>query len=162
MSDDLIKRDIVIATIGRMYEVCTTRDITDYRDLMLEAVKVLPSADRPTVIRVKSLMGKEDYERLADSIRQQAPTAIVIPPYAELVTPADRPQGEWIDEADKYDASFGIHDYRCSNCNSYADEYIGGHEWYTAGKPNFCPHCGADMREREGEWRWNTKNMRGA
>ena len=64
---------------------------------------------------------------------------------------ADRPRGKWIDEADKYDASFGIHDYRCSNCNSYADEYIGGHEWYTAGKPNFCPHCGADMREREGE-----------
>lgn len=62
---------------------------------------------------------------------------------------ADRPQGEWIDEADKYDASFGIHDYRCSNCNSYADEYIGGHEWYTAGKPNFCPYCGADMRERK-------------
>ena len=58
----------------------------------------------------------------------------------------DRPQGEWIDEVDKYSASFGIHDYRCSNCNSYADEYIGGHEWYTAGKPNFCPHCGADMK----------------
>lgn len=69
----------------------------------------------------------------------------------ELVPSADRPQGEWIDEADKYDASFGIHDYRCSNCNSYADEYIGGHEWYTAGKPNFCPYCGADMRESEGE-----------
>ncbi len=62
----------------------------------------------------------------------------------------DRPRGEWIDEADKYDASFGIHDYRCSNCNSYADEYICGHEWYRAGKPNFCPHCGADMRERKG------------
>ena len=58
-------------------------------------------------------------------------------------------RGEWIDEADKYDASFGIHAYRCSNCNSYADEYIGGHEWYTAGKPNFCPYCGADMRERK-------------
>lgn len=31
------------------------------------------------------------------------------------------------------------------------DEYIGGHEWYTARKPNFCPYCGADMRESEGE-----------
>lgn len=64
---------------------------------------------------------------------------------------ADRPQGEWIDEADKYDASFGIHDYRCSNCNSYADEYICGHEWYTAGKPNFCPHCGAHMKGADDE-----------
>lgn len=60
-------------------------------------------------------------------------------------------RGKWIDEADKYDASFGIHDYRCSNCNSYADEYIGGHEWYTMYKPNYCPNCGADMRGREGE-----------
>lgn len=46
MSDDLIKRNSVIATIGRMYKVCTTGDITDYRDLMLESIKVLPSADR--------------------------------------------------------------------------------------------------------------------
>ena len=69
----------------------------------------------------------------------------------EALPSADRPQGEWVDEADKYDASFGIHDYRCSNCNSYADEYIGGHEWYTAGKPNFCPHCGARMKGADDE-----------
>jgi rubrerythrin len=43
---DLIKREDAIATIGVMYERCDTYDITDYRDLMLEAVKVLPSADR--------------------------------------------------------------------------------------------------------------------
>lgn len=44
---DLIKREDVIATIGVMYERCDTYDITDYRDLMLESVKVLLSADRP-------------------------------------------------------------------------------------------------------------------
>ena len=60
-------------------------------------------------------------------------------------------RGEWIDEADKYDASFGIHDYRCSNCNSYADEYIGGHEWYTMYKPNYCPNCGAYMKGADDE-----------
>ena len=64
----------------------------------------------------------------------------------KAIPTADRPRGAWIDEADKYDASFGIHDYRCSNCNSYADVYIGGHEWYTASKPNFCPYCGAKMK----------------
>lgn len=47
MSDDLIKRQDAIVTIGVMYERCDTQDIIDYRDLMLEAVKVLPSADRP-------------------------------------------------------------------------------------------------------------------
>ncbi len=45
---DLIRRSDVIATIGVMYERCDTYDITDYRDLMLESVKVLPSADRPS------------------------------------------------------------------------------------------------------------------
>ena len=44
---DLIKREDAIATIEVMYERCDTYDITDYRDLMLEAVKVLPSAVRP-------------------------------------------------------------------------------------------------------------------
>lgn len=44
MSDDLIKRKSVIATIEAMFERCTTYDIIDYKELMLEAVKVLPSA----------------------------------------------------------------------------------------------------------------------
>ena len=44
---DTIYREDAIATIGVMYERCDTYDIIDYRDLMLEAVKVLPSADRP-------------------------------------------------------------------------------------------------------------------
>ena len=69
-------------------------------------------------------------------------------PSADVI---ERERGEWIDEADKYDASFGIHDYRCSNCNSCADEHIGGHEWYTMLKPNFCPNCGADMRAEQTE-----------
>ena len=47
MSDDLIKRKSVITTIEAMFERCTTYDIIDYKELMLEAVKVLPSADRP-------------------------------------------------------------------------------------------------------------------
>jgi hypothetical protein len=47
MSEDLIKRKSVIATIEAMFERCTTHDIIDYKELMLEAVKVLPSADRP-------------------------------------------------------------------------------------------------------------------
>ena len=44
---DTVKRETVIATINTMYECCDTGDITDYRDLMLEAVETLPSADRP-------------------------------------------------------------------------------------------------------------------
>lgn len=83
----------------------------------------------------------EDWKELADMILNGVPTIDAV----SVV------RGEWIDEADKYDASFGIHDYRCSNCNSYADEYIGGHEWYTADKPNFCPNCGAKMKGADDE-----------
>ena len=64
----------------------------------------------------------------------------------KAVPSADRPKGEWIDEANEYDASFGIHDYICSNCNHYADDHIGGHMWYTMYKPNYCPNCGARMK----------------
>lgn len=45
--NDRVSRKSVLATISVMYERCNTCDITDYRDLMLESVKVLPSADRP-------------------------------------------------------------------------------------------------------------------
>ena len=42
-----IKKDAVLSTIEAMFGYCTTYDIIDYKELMLEAVKVLPSADRP-------------------------------------------------------------------------------------------------------------------
>lgn len=42
-----IKKDAVLSTIEAMFERCATYDIIDYKELMLEAVKVLPSADRP-------------------------------------------------------------------------------------------------------------------
>lgn len=101
--------------------------------------------DRERDCRMTDLIKREDAIKAVDAFLG---TDSIVERIKRLPS-ADRPQGEWIDEADKYDASFGIHDYRCSNCNSYADEYIGGHEWYTAGKPNFCPYCGADMRERK-------------
>lgn len=47
----------------------------------------------------------------------------------------DRPQGEWIVEIDANGNTYG----RCSIC---------GMRQY-AGQLNFCPNCGADMRERQ-------------
>ncbi len=49
-------------------------------------------------------------------------------------------RGEWISKGK------GI--YRCSNCGNYLD-----FDGVNAGRgdANFCPNCGADMREREGE-----------
>ena len=36
--------------------------------------------------------------------------------------------------------------YICSECNVCADYFISG-DFYFDEKPNFCPNCGADMRE---------------
>ena len=58
----------------------------------------------------------------------------------------DRPKGEWIDKGWKGDWQFETdgrgncwYEYECSECG-----YIK-----RGGKSNFCPNCGADMRERE-------------
>ena len=40
--NDLLKREKVLRTIQKMFDCCTTYDIIDYRDLMTEAIKVLP------------------------------------------------------------------------------------------------------------------------
>ena len=42
-----IKKDAVLSTIEAMFGYCTTYDLIEYKELMLKAVKVLPSADIP-------------------------------------------------------------------------------------------------------------------
>lgn len=88
MSKDIIYREDAIKAINQVGWL----EDSEYESRIL----AIPSADRPTVIRVKSIMKKEDYESLAESIRQQDQNVIVIPHNAELVTTAGRPQGEWI------------------------------------------------------------------
>ena len=47
----------------------------------------------------------------------------------------ERKRGKWIDD-DKHNHKY----HRCSIC---------GHGRFNWGKDNFCPNCGADMRERK-------------
>ena len=67
-------------------------------------------------------------------------------------------RGEWIEinkevisipikwsEADKRKPIYKVK-FRCSECG-FQKSFI---DWHTA-QYNFCPNCGADMREREGE-----------
>ena len=49
-------------------------------------------------------------------------------------------RGEWIRDASSQIA------YRCTVCNTLQHWPV-----IQDGKYNFCPNCGADMREREGE-----------
>ena len=146
MSEDLIRRSDAAEVVYKALKTPPPKGVlTDTMSLAVALVRDIPSADRPTVIRVKSIMKKEDYESLADSIRQQAPTAIVIPHNAELVTTADRPHGEWIGEADGYYNGELIYDtWYCSNCDYVVDDEEPP-TW------NFCPNCGARMKGADDE-----------
>ena len=71
-------------------------------------------------------------------------------PKKKDIEPADvRPviHATWRDYADKVDKRFNKHDYFCPVCNTRADAFVAGTEdWYCYFAPNFCPNCGADMR----------------
>ena len=61
--------------------------------------------------------------------------------------PSARPKGEWI----VYEGGWKDLDYyppkcKCNQCGYEEELYI-----LNAKPTNFCPNCGADMREREGE-----------
>lgn len=54
--------------------------------------------------------------------------------------------GHWLDEANRIDAQYGRHLYRCSECGRYAEYFAGGTGvWWDICKPNYCPNCGAKM-----------------
>ena len=56
--------------------------------------------------------------------------------------------GKWIDDADKIDAQYGRHSYKCPKCGKYASYFVSGTEvWWDRIKPNFCPNCGEKKQE---------------
>lgn len=128
MSDGLIKREDAIKAVwgddinpsedGMVFEAQSHID----RDIRLS-----PSADRPTVVRVKTIMKKEEYDDLEKRIKQQNPNVIVIPHNTELVTPVDRPRGEWIDAKNA--------GWKCTVCGKWSN-----------GQYDYCPNCGARMK----------------
>ena len=80
---------------------------------------------------------------------KEIPTKIPINIFEQLISQQSK-TGKWIDEADKIDAQFGKHTYKCSKCGKYAEYFISGTEvWWDRIKPNYCPNCGAKMEVKE-------------
>jgi len=77
------------------------------------------------------------YEAISDAIARVNENSFIEPK-----------RGKWIDKGWKGDWEFETggrgncwHEYECSECGFHKKR----------GKSNFCPNCGADMRERENE-----------
>ena len=66
--------------------------------------------------------------------------------HLDIEVKVENADGHWIDNADKIDAQFGRHTYKCSECGKYAEYFVSGTEvWWDRIKPNYCPNCGAKM-----------------
>ena len=65
---------------------------TDLFGWAVDAIKALPSADRPIVIRSRTFMPTKDFKEWAKRIRETNPNAVVIPCDAEVVSA----EAEWI------------------------------------------------------------------
>ena len=117
---------------------------------------------------VKAYMNEWDKPNNSDAISRQAVLDLfqdnvsTLHNYARVweavedtpsVTPSVNPQepktGHWIDDNEnEIDAQYGMHLYKCSECNEYADMFVGGIEdWWDLEKPNYCPNCGCAMVE---------------
>lgn len=54
------------------------------------------------------------------------------------VTPQEPRKGHWIEHPHEWGTNWEYSMYECSECNEY-----------TVGESDFCPNCGADMREKQ-------------
>ena len=94
-----------------------------------DAVKALPSADKPQKIIAQIIF---DEEKLREIVKE------AVERFKEEYEVIDRPQGEWIiNWDDRY--------RKCTNCNQIW--------WFDYGSYNsdFCPNCGASMKEVDDE-----------
>lgn len=124
-----------------------------------KAIKALPSVDRPTVIRSRTLMPTKDFKEWAKRVREENPNVIVIPCDAEVVCGVPRNLTEeaaiellrmtgWLDEHDKkigrphgewkHDGSVWANRWVCDKC---------GHKIFEP-QTYFCPNCGSEMEAK--------------
>ena len=141
---DLISRQDVIEALSRssVYAWSIEQDQTAH-NWALNIIKALPSADaEPTVIRAKTFMRKEDFNKWADDIKKQNKSIVCIPCDAEVVS-AEAEQGVW----EHIESKWADNIFKCSKCgNPLIIPTVDGEPIY-----NYCVHCGAKMGNAWGE-----------
>lgn len=144
---------ILIPMRNMMYDQngCPISDAVFALDKAIEAL----SADRPQEDTVSRRYLLAEIDDLADEFSELDENGLHSERWCGIMdsrgvivnTPSvsDRPQGEWIGEADGYaDGEFVYDTWYCSNCD-YAIDDDEPPTW------NFCPNCGADMRGEKDE-----------
>lgn len=126
MSEDLIRRSDAIYALRKLgHEVVVIDKVYSLgvAHEFIDAIRDIPSADIPQKVVAQITFDEEKMREIVKEAVERFKEEYEIEPK----------RGEWID--DEF-----IGQYRCSECDYYSvDEF------------DFCPNCGADMRERKGE-----------
>lgn len=104
---------------------------------LIERDKVINILDRIDVDIIPYADARNYVQIAIDHIRKQI----------ENIIPA-RQKGKWVELGQNKD---GTHNIRCVVCGKGIKSKGHANSYYTKDKFRFCPTCGADMREREGE-----------
>ena len=119
MNDRLLKESDVLR-IALQLPLVVNSAFTD-------AVKALPSADKPQKIIAQIIF---DEEKLREIVKE------AVERFKEEYEITDRPQGEWIE---MYRNGFENMICMCSKCSFHAS------------RSRYCPNCGARMKEADDE-----------
>jgi len=139
----------ILANIDR--RVCDD-ELNEVLDVAIKALEQEPCEDaisRQYLIDIATKDGAYDYVSAqeianAPSVNSQPKT------------------GYWIDDNEnEIDARYGRHLYKCSECNEYADMFVGSTEdWWDIEKPNYCPNCGCRMVDPQESEKINCKSTK--
>ena len=77
---------------------------------------------------------------IGESIWNQFRTAVEWSPTADV---RENVHGKWIDAMD----TSGVEFYRCNKCGTYIEKVFFANDYMV----NFCPNCGAKMRDRRND-----------
>ena len=147
--EDLISRQNVYCILDKMMvDRPLASDRWVIRDID-KAIKSLPSADRPQKVIAQITF---DEEKLREIVKE------AVERFKEEYEIADKPRGEWIETAQDYyetvnkkgggvneNTEYFTDDIACSECLTKFSNIDNETERF-----NFCPNCGADMRETKG------------
>lgn len=121
MNNDLISREALKKAFEKVYPLSTNEMGGVVNKRIYDIID-----NAPTVETDIEVVAKDAYKQgYTDGWKER---------YGE---PEERPQGEWIELSN--------HRHKCSKCNNSADALAN----LTEQLSNFCPKCGADMRDKK-------------